>query len=100
MGRTREFDATEALDAALEVFWTKGYEATSVQDLASATLVNRASLNQTFGGKREEGMAQPVALKRFGRADEVAKAVLFLAADDASYVVGTGLFSDGGLAEL
>ncbi|HVN03700.1 MAG TPA: helix-turn-helix domain-containing protein [Bryobacteraceae bacterium] len=52
MARTREFDGDEALQAASRVFWEKGYEATSVQDLVDATGVNRASLYQTFGNKR------------------------------------------------
>ncbi len=52
MARTREFDLEEALDAALKLFWEKGYEATSVQDLVDATGVNRASLYETFGCKR------------------------------------------------
>ncbi|MBI4902108.1 MAG: glucose 1-dehydrogenase [Acidobacteria bacterium] len=48
----------------------------------------------------EENMAQNVGLKRFGQADEIAKVAVFLASDDASYVVGTELFVDGGFAEL
>lgn len=48
----------------------------------------------------EKNMAQDVALKRFGQADEVARAVLFLSSADSSYVVGTEVFVDGGLAEL
>jgi NAD(P)-dependent dehydrogenase (short-subunit alcohol dehydrogenase family) len=48
----------------------------------------------------EENMAQSVSLKRFGQAGEIARAALFLASDDASFVVGTELFVDGGLAEL
>ena len=45
-------------------------------------------------------MAQSVALKRMGRPEEVAHAALFLVSDDASYVLGTELFVDGGLAEF
>ncbi len=48
----------------------------------------------------KDGMAQSVALKRFGTADEIARAALFLLSDDASYVLGVELFVDGGLAEL
>lgn len=48
----------------------------------------------------EEGMAQSVSLKRFGTADEVARAALFLASEEASYIVGAELFVDGGMAEL
>jgi len=53
MARTREFDVDQALDRATELFWSKGYEATSIQDLVKATGVNRASLYATFGDKAE-----------------------------------------------
>ncbi len=45
-------------------------------------------------------MAQSVGLKRFGQADEIARAALFLASEDSSFVVGAELFVDGGLAEV
>jgi NAD(P)-dependent dehydrogenase (short-subunit alcohol dehydrogenase family) len=38
-----------------------------------------------------------IPLGRFGRADEIAKAALFLASDDASYVAGVDLYVDGGM---
>ncbi len=44
--------------------------------------------------------AQGTMLKRPGRADEVAAAILFLASDDASYVTGALLFVDGGMTAL
>ena len=53
MARTKEFDCDRALESALRVFWRKGYEATSIQDLVDATGVNRASLYETFGTKRK-----------------------------------------------
>lgn len=51
MGRHREFDVDEALDAALCVFWRKGYEGTSYTDLTQATGVERPALYSAFGNK-------------------------------------------------
>ncbi len=51
MGRKREFDRDEVLDRAIEAFWCKGYEATSVQDLLDEMGINRGSLYDTFGDK-------------------------------------------------
>ncbi len=51
MPRRREFDPDKALDAAMRVFWRKGYDATSVADLVDAMSINRFSLYNTFGDK-------------------------------------------------
>lgn len=51
MGRRRTFDETEAVHAAAAVFRHRGYEATSVDDLVTATGVHRASLYGVFGSK-------------------------------------------------
>lgn len=51
-GRPRQFDRQEALVQAMEVFWDKGYEGTSVRDLLGAMGINRGSLYDTFGDKR------------------------------------------------
>lgn len=47
-----------------------------------------------------EGFAAQVPMKRFGHSDEVAKAVLFLASDDSSYVLGEEILVDGGIATI
>ena len=44
-------------------------------------------------------ISSTVPLGRFGTPDEIAKAVVFLASDDSSYVAGTELFVDGGFAQ-
>jgi TetR/AcrR family transcriptional repressor of nem operon len=51
MGRPREFDQDKVLKAAYEVFWTKGYEATSTRELSEATNLAAASIYNAFTDK-------------------------------------------------
>lgn len=52
MARPRQFDQALVLEAAVQCFWDRGYEATSVQDLVRASGVTAASLYNAFGDKR------------------------------------------------
>jgi TetR/AcrR family transcriptional repressor of nem operon len=51
MARPREFDEEAVLDAAVECFWARGYEATSMRDLIARTGIACASLYNAFGDK-------------------------------------------------
>ena len=53
MARTKAFDTDEVLDRALHIFWQKGYEGTSMQDLVDSMQINRASIYDTFGNKEQ-----------------------------------------------
>ncbi|WP_432173436.1 TetR/AcrR family transcriptional regulator [Streptomyces sp. Tue6028] len=64
MARTKEFDPDAALRAALELFWRRGYEATSMADLVEHLGIGRASLYATFGSKHE------LYLKAFDRYEQ------------------------------
>ncbi|NKL33777.1 TetR family transcriptional regulator [Rhizobium leguminosarum bv. viciae] len=92
MGRHREFDVEKALDAALCVFWRKGYEGASYTDLTEAAGVERPALYSAFGNK--EALFR-LALDRYSErflhyipealqlptAHQVAAHILFNAAD-------------------
>lgn len=51
VGPNKQFNQDEALNKALETFWAKGFEATSMQDLVLNMGINRASMYQTYGNK-------------------------------------------------
>jgi TetR/AcrR family transcriptional repressor of nem operon len=53
MARPREFDEAAVMDAAIDRFWHRGYEATSVRDLAACMGISGPSLYNSFGNKRK-----------------------------------------------
>ena len=64
MPRSREFDRDVVLDRAMRVFWTRGYEAASIQRLVARMGIQRGSVYATFGDKRALFFA---ALDRYDR---------------------------------
>ena len=52
VGRPRSFDEMEALEKATQVFWSKGYDGVTIDDLVAGMGVGRPSLYAVFGGKR------------------------------------------------
>lgn len=66
MARPREFDIDKALDRAMGVFWVKGYEGASLQDLLKAMKIARGSLYKAFDDKRSIYLA---ALDRYDKTE-------------------------------
>ncbi|WP_420388442.1 TetR/AcrR family transcriptional regulator [Roseivirga sp.] len=62
MARKKNFDEGEVLEKALQLFWKKGYNATSIQDLVDELGINRASIYDTWGDKHQLYVA---ALQRY-----------------------------------
>ena len=53
IARPKEFDRITALQTAMRVFWARGYEGTSVDDLITAMEISKSSLYQSFGNKQD-----------------------------------------------
>jgi AcrR family transcriptional regulator len=109
MGRHREFDVEKALDAALCVFWCKGYEGTTYADLTEAVGVERPALYAAFGNKEalfrralerynERYLDYFPAALQLPTAREVAAHILFSSADvNTRYRDHTGCFGINGI---
>ena len=78
-GRPRQYEEDQALEAASQVFWTKGFHATSLDDLAAAMEMNRPSIYNAFGNKEA---VYRRALRQFGKGMEAAFERTMLAEDD------------------
>ena len=79
MGRLKEFDEDKAIDGAIDCFWARGYEATSVRDLAEHMGIGGASLYNAYGGKRAlfatalERYADRTSRQRIARLEETGR---------------------------
>jgi NAD(P)-dependent dehydrogenase (short-subunit alcohol dehydrogenase family) len=106
---TAAFSVYSATKAAIRNFarsWILDLKDRHIRvNAVSPGLTETAGLNDLFGGGAQaEGtkdyLSGLVPAGRIGRPDEIAKAVLFLASDDASYINGIELFVDGGQAQI
>lgn len=86
MGRPRQFVPAEALRDALNVFWEKGYQATSLDDLTAAMHLSRSSFYTCFGSKHAVMMAavELYADELFARLEAMASSMPALEAIDAA----------------
>ncbi|MEV0390959.1 TetR/AcrR family transcriptional regulator [Nonomuraea sp. NPDC050643] len=76
MGRPREFSEQAVVDAAMEVFWEKGYEATTTEDLCARTGLGRGSLYNAFGSKHrlyEESLRRYAETKAGAQLEQLAE---------------------------
>lgn len=74
LGRPREFDQDDALMAAVNVFWAKGYDGASMKNLTEAMGINGPSLYSTFGDKHNLYLQ---AIDRYSHNDACAPLVAF-----------------------
>ena len=98
--------ATKADFRSFARTWTadlkdRGIRVNAVSPKYIETLGLNHLLSSLGNGEQRDGMGtDAIPLGRLGTADEIAKAVVFLASDDSSYVTGTELFVDGGVAQV
>jgi AcrR family transcriptional regulator len=89
-GRPRNFDIDEALLAAMNTFWAKGYDGTSMKDLTKAMGISGPSLYAAFGDKRELYLK---AIDRYADVDGCAPIVAFESEDDIAKAIEGFLLS-------
>jgi NAD(P)-dependent dehydrogenase (short-subunit alcohol dehydrogenase family) len=100
------YSATKAAIRSFARTWTTDLKARRIRvNAVSPGAIDTPGLSQLLGSseigqQRLQMISTGVPLGRLGTSDEIAKAVVFLASDDASYVTGTELFVDGGFAQV
>ena len=100
------YSATKAAVRSFARTWTTDLKDRGIRvNAVSPGSTDTPGLRELFassetGQERKKMISQAVPLGRLGTPDEIAKAVVFLASDDASYVTGAELFVDGGIAQV
>jgi NAD(P)-dependent dehydrogenase (short-subunit alcohol dehydrogenase family) len=100
------YSATKAAIRSFARTWTTDLKDRRIRGNAvSPGSINKPGLSELLassetGEQRKKMISSAVPLGRLGRPEEIAKAVVFLASDDSSYVTGTELFVDGGFAQV
>jgi NAD(P)-dependent dehydrogenase (short-subunit alcohol dehydrogenase family) len=100
------YSATKAAVRSFARTWTTDLKQRRIRvNAVSPGTIDTPGLNQLLssaeiGRERLMAISTNVPLGRLGTPDEVAKAVVFLACDDSSYITGTELFVDGGFAKV
>jgi NAD(P)-dependent dehydrogenase (short-subunit alcohol dehydrogenase family) len=100
------YSATKAAVRSFARTWTTDLKDRRIRvNAVSPGSIDTPGLNDLLassdaGQQRVKMISNSVPLGRFGRPDEIAKAVVFLASDDSSYITGTELFVDGGFAQV
>ena len=84
-GRPPKFDREAVVSAAVQAFWSKGFEATTLADLEEATGVDRSSLYNSFGGKT--GLYESAAAAYVALADQQLFAALYDGTDGLADIV-------------
>jgi NAD(P)-dependent dehydrogenase (short-subunit alcohol dehydrogenase family) len=97
------YSATKAAVRSFARTWTTDLKSRRIRvNAVSPGSIDTPGLlaSSEVGEQRRKAITGAVPLGRFGTPDEIAKAVVFLASDDASYVTGAELFVDGGFAQV
>jgi NAD(P)-dependent dehydrogenase (short-subunit alcohol dehydrogenase family) len=100
------YSATKAAVRSFARTWTVDLKGRKIRvNAISPGPIATPAIDELAGGKAEgeqfrAGMAAGVPLGRVGHPDEIAKAAVFLASDDSSFVTGIELFVDGGMAQV
>jgi NAD(P)-dependent dehydrogenase (short-subunit alcohol dehydrogenase family) len=100
------YSATKAAVRSFARTWTTDLKDRRIRvNAVSPGSIDTPGLNDLLassetGQQRLKMISSSVPLGRLGKPDEIAKAVVFLASDDSSYIAGTELFVDGGFAQV
>jgi NAD(P)-dependent dehydrogenase (short-subunit alcohol dehydrogenase family) len=96
------YSATKAAVRSFARTWTTDLKDRGIRvNVVSPGPIDTPLLNQTFADPDQmKALVSTVTMGRLGRPEEIAKAVVFLASDDASFITGAELFVDGGAAQV